>query len=111
VAAQNPADPGVLVLSEFAGAARELDTAVLVNPHDIDGMAQKISFALSMRVEERRERWLAMIDKLKSASVQIWFSDFVRALGEVRRTALPVATRSNVPIPFGRSERSIAHTR
>ena len=111
VAAQNPSDPGVLVLSEFAGAARELDTAVLVNPHDIDGMAQKISLALSMRLEERRERWLAMIDKLKSASVQIWFSDFVRALGEVRRTALPVATRSNVPIPFGRSERSIAHTR
>jgi trehalose 6-phosphate synthase len=111
VAAQNPSDPGVLVLSEFAGAARELDTAVLVNPHDIDGMAQKISLALTMRVEERRERWLAMIDKLKSASVQIWFSDFVRALGEVRRTTLPVATRSNVPLPFGRAERSIAQTR
>ena len=39
VAAQNPFDPGVLVLSEFAGAARELDGAVLVNPHDIDGLA------------------------------------------------------------------------
>ena len=46
VAAQNPADPGVLVLSEFAGAARELDAAVLVNPHDIDGMAQAIGRAL-----------------------------------------------------------------
>jgi trehalose 6-phosphate synthase len=111
VAAQNPSDPGVLVLSEFAGAARELDTAVLVNPHDIDGMAQKISLALSMRLEERRERWLAMIDKLKSASVQTWFSDFVRALGEVRRAALPVAARGNVPVPFGRAERSIAQTR
>jgi trehalose-6-phosphate synthase len=64
-----------------------------------------------MRVEERRERWLAMIDKLKSASVQIWFSDFVRALAEVRRTTLPVATRSNVPVPFSRTERSIAQTR
>ncbi len=40
VAAQNPADPGVLVLSKFAGAANELDTALLVNPHDIDGMAR-----------------------------------------------------------------------
>lgn len=39
VAAQNPIDPGVLVLSKFAGAANELDTALLVNPHDIDGMA------------------------------------------------------------------------
>ena len=43
VAAQNPENPGVLVLSEFAGAARELDAAVLVNPHDIDGMAQKLA--------------------------------------------------------------------
>ena len=43
VAAQNPADPGVLVLSKFAGAANELDTALLVNPHDIDGMARTIA--------------------------------------------------------------------
>jgi len=48
VAAQNPADPGVLVLSKFAGAANELDTALLVNPHDIDGMARTIATALSM---------------------------------------------------------------
>ena len=46
VAAQNPADPGVLVLSKFAGAANELDTALLVNPHDIDGMARTIATAL-----------------------------------------------------------------
>ena len=48
VAAQNPDDPGVLVLSKFAGAANELDTALLVNPHDIDGMARTIAVALSM---------------------------------------------------------------
>ena len=42
VAAQNPFDPGVLVLSEFAGAAKQLDTALLVNPHDIEGMARKL---------------------------------------------------------------------
>jgi trehalose 6-phosphate synthase len=111
VAAQNPSDPGVLVLSEFAGAARELDAAVLVNPHDIDGMAQKISGALTMPLEERRERWLAMIDKLKSSSVQAWFSDFVRALGETRRAALPVAARNSFPVPIGRAERSVAQTR
>ena len=46
VAAQNPADPGVLVLSKFAGAANELDTALLVNPHDIDSMARTIATAL-----------------------------------------------------------------
>jgi trehalose 6-phosphate synthase len=111
VAAQDPSDPGVLVLSEFAGAARELDAAVLVNPHDIDGMAQKISVALRMPVEERRERWLAMIGKLKATSVQTWFSDFVQTLAEVRRVALPVAARSNPPVPFGRAERNVAQTR
>jgi trehalose 6-phosphate synthase len=110
VAAQNPADPGVLVLSEFAGAARELDTALLVNPHDIDGMAQKISIALSMSLEERRERWLPMIEKLRSASVQGWFSDFVHALEEVRTTTLPLQALGLPAIPLGRAERSLAQT-
>jgi trehalose 6-phosphate synthase len=90
VAAQNPFDPGVLVLSAFAGAARELDAALLVNPHDIDGMARQIAIALTMSIEERRERWQSMMTKLKRASVQNWFSDFLRTLAEVRRApALP----------------------
>ena len=65
VAAQNPADPGVLVLSKFAGAANELDTALLVNPHDIDGMARTIAMALSMPLTERRMRYEAMMEKLR----------------------------------------------
>jgi trehalose 6-phosphate synthase len=108
VAAQNPSDPGVLVLSEFAGAARELDTAVLVNPHDIDGMAQKISMALRMPIEERRERWDAMIGKLRSTSVQSWFSDFTAELSQVRRTAVPIsARRVRHLLPF-QTERGLA---
>ena len=90
VAAQNPSDPGVLVLSAFAGAARELDAALLVNPHDIDGMARQIAIALAMSIDERRERWQSMVIKLRRASVQNWFSDFLRTLSEVRRApALP----------------------
>jgi trehalose 6-phosphate synthase len=85
VAAQNPFDPGVLVLSSFAGAARQLDTALLVNPHDIDGMARRIAAALAMSLEERRERWHAMVAKLKASSVQNWFADFLRALENTRR--------------------------
>jgi trehalose 6-phosphate synthase len=65
VAAQNPVDPGVLVLSKFAGAANELDTALMVNPHDIDGMARTIATALSMPLTERRMRWEAMMAKLR----------------------------------------------
>jgi trehalose 6-phosphate synthase len=82
VAAQNPVDPGVLVLSKFAGAANELDTALLVNPNDIDGMARAIATALSMPLTERRLRWEAMMDKLRSATIQHWFADFVEALQE-----------------------------
>jgi trehalose 6-phosphate synthase len=80
VAAQNPDDPGVLVLSKFAGAANELDTALLVNPHDIDGMARTIATALSMPLLERRMRWEAMMAKLKRGSIQQWFASFVETL-------------------------------
>src|SRR5580698_9667858 len=84
VAAQNPADPGVLVLSKFAGAADELDTALLVNPHDIDGMARTIATALSMPLNERRLRWEAMMDKLRDHTIQGWFADFIEALRKTR---------------------------
>jgi trehalose 6-phosphate synthase len=84
VAAQNPVDPGVLVLSKFAGAANELDTALIVNPHDIDGMARTIATALSMPLTERRMRWEAMMAKLRCQTIQTWFADFTEALGECR---------------------------
>src|SRR4051812_46818273 len=80
VAAQNPENPGVLVLSKFAGAANELDTALLVNPHDIDGMARSIATAFSMPLNERRMRWEAMMAKLRAGTIQQWFADFTDAL-------------------------------
>src|SRR5712691_3662670 len=95
VAAQNPADPGVLVLSKFAGAANELDTALLVNPHDIDGMARTIAIALSMPLTERRMRWEAMMAKLRGHTIQQWFADFTDALRECqldREELAPVVT-------------------
>jgi len=88
VAAQNPADPGVLVLSKFAGAANELDTALLVNPHDIDGMARTIATALSMPLAERRLRYEAMMQTLSRHTIQRWFADFIDALQECRQTRL-----------------------
>jgi trehalose 6-phosphate synthase len=84
VAAQNPADPGVLVLSKFAGAANELDTALLVNPHDIDSMARTIASALAMPLPERQMRWEAMMMKLRSHTIQQWFADFVESLQSVQ---------------------------
>ena len=89
VAAQNPADPGVLVLSKFAGAANELDTALLVNPHDIDGMAHTIATALSMPLTERRMRWEAMMTKLRNHTIQQWFADFIDALQDSQLDKAP----------------------
>jgi len=80
VAAQSPVDPGVLVLSKFAGAANELDAALQVNPHDIDGMARTIAMALAMPLNERRMRYEIMMAKLRRHSIQQWFADFVEAL-------------------------------
>jgi trehalose 6-phosphate synthase len=103
VAAQNPADPGVLVLSKFAGAANELDTALLVNPHDIDGMAQAIAVALSMPLLERRMRWEAMMVKLRRRSIQQWFTGFVEALQNARaerETAVQPMARPPISWPL-----------
>jgi len=72
------------VLSEFAGAAKELDAALLVNPHDIDGMAQAFARALYMSADERRARWTAMMAKLRANSVQSWFADFVTSLADAQ---------------------------
>jgi len=106
VAAQNPFDPGVLVLSSFAGAAKELDAALLVNPHDIDAVAHQISVALTMSVEERRERWQQMVTKLRRAPVQSWFADFLHTLSEVRRApTLP----ANLPLVLERAQKMALH--
>ncbi|SDO35126.1 trehalose 6-phosphate synthase [Afipia sp. GAS231] len=86
IAAQNPVDPGILILSTFAGAAKELDAALLVDPHDVDSMALQIARALAMTIEERRERWQQMVTKLKRGSLQNWFSAFLDALSEARRS-------------------------
>jgi len=80
VASQPPEDPGVLVLSCFAGAARELAEAVIVNPFDIEGMAEAILQGLSMPLGERRERWTAMMNVLERNDITAWRESFVRAL-------------------------------
>jgi trehalose 6-phosphate synthase len=100
VAAQNPLDPGVLVLSEFAGAARQLDTAVIVNPHDIEGMAQGLMQALSMPIGERRERWNAMMVKLKDFALDAWFADFVAMLMDC---GAPTDMVTKPPVPLAAS--------
>jgi trehalose 6-phosphate synthase len=80
VAAQNPEDPGVLILSRFAGAARECETALLVNPYDPDSVAAALGQALSMPLDERRERYEAMFRVLSRNDIQYWADRFLGAL-------------------------------
>ena len=82
VAAQNPDDPGVLVLSCFAGAAAQLESAVIVNPHSSEDMADGIARALAMPLAERRERHKAMLDCIVSQDVAWWSRSFMEALAE-----------------------------
>ena len=67
-------------MSCFAGAARELGGAVIVNPFDIEGMAEAILRGLKMPVGERKERWVAMMKVLERNDITAWRERFVRAL-------------------------------
>ncbi|MFD2172927.1 alpha,alpha-trehalose-phosphate synthase (UDP-forming) [Rhodobacter lacus] len=81
IAAQNPEDPGVLVLSQFAGAAEQMGQALIVNPHDTEQMATAILTALAMSQSERRERYQALIEVLLTQDVRWWSENFLRELG------------------------------
>ena len=80
VAAQKPEDPGMLVLSCFAGAVRELGEAIIVNPYDLEAMAEAIWQGLQMPIEERRERWAAMMATLRRNDINAWRERFLEAL-------------------------------
>jgi trehalose 6-phosphate synthase len=82
VASQPPEDPGVLVLSCLAGAAQELRDAVIVNPFDVEGMAEAILQSLNMPLGERKERWTAMMKVLERNDITAWRENFVRALSQ-----------------------------
>jgi trehalose 6-phosphate synthase len=70
------------VLSCFAGAARELGDALLVNPFDIDGMAEALHDALAMPLGERIERWQSMMATLEQNDITAWRENFVAALAQ-----------------------------
>ncbi|AJY10743.1 alpha,alpha-trehalose-phosphate synthase (UDP-forming) [Burkholderia dolosa] len=87
LAAQDEADPGVLVLSRFAGAAEQLKEALLVNPYDTQGTAQAIQRALAMPLEERRQRHTALMATVRKTDVHWWRTRFLEALIEAAEVA------------------------
>ncbi|MFC3294225.1 trehalose-6-phosphate synthase [Modicisalibacter luteus] len=83
VAAQDPEDPGVLVLSHLAGASWELQEGALVcNPYDAEGVADMLDQALVMPLEERKARWQQMIEVLRKNDIHYWCQKFLDSLGK-----------------------------
>lgn len=91
VAAQSDDDPGVLVLSQFAGAAHELTEALIVNPFDPDAITEAMHQGLSMAVPERRERHLALKEKVFRTTAHAFSQRFMEALSHVKAQSGPRA--------------------
>lgn len=83
VAAQDPANPGVLVLSQFAGAANELDAALIVNPYDRDEVASALNRALEMPLAERISRHAQMLAVIKENDIHHWQARFIHDLQQI----------------------------
>jgi len=89
VAAQDPDDPGVLVLSRFAGAAQQMREAVIVNPFSREEMSEGLKQALTMDRSERIARWKSLMDGVVSKDVKGWRDGFVGALKAAHEPRLP----------------------
>jgi trehalose 6-phosphate synthase len=87
VAAQDPMDPGVLILSKFAGAAEQLTNAVIVNPNDKLEVAEAIRDALQMNQQERIGRWQSMMQLVRHRDVSWWAAAFLKELVAQQREA------------------------
>jgi trehalose 6-phosphate synthase len=84
VAAQDPEDPGVLLLSQFAGAAVEMRDAILTNPYHVDGMARDLDRALRMDLGERKARHTRLLATVQRSNAVTWAEGFLDALAATR---------------------------
>jgi len=80
VAAQNPNDPGVLILSELAGASVQLTDALIINPYDVDSIADALAQAIAMPLNERINRHQKMLQIIKHSTIQHWRTNFIESL-------------------------------
>ena len=85
VAAQDPLDPGVLVLSQFAGSAEQLKEALIVNPYDAEAVAAALRKALEMPKSERQGRHAMLLDKVRAEDIDWWREQYLEALVEDER--------------------------
>jgi trehalose 6-phosphate synthase len=108
VAAQNPADPGVLVLSRFAGAAEQLTDALIVNPYDAEAVADCLHHGLTMALEERQARHKSLLASIRNSSAKQFCQSFLAALRAHPSShgALPECLTD--PAPFASASPSLA---
>ena len=83
---------GVLILSQFTGASRELRDALIVNPYDIDQTAEAIRFALTMEPNEQRARMERMRQTIHERNIYRWAADLVSELARLRPAREPKAS-------------------
>jgi trehalose 6-phosphate synthase len=93
VAAQDPDDPGVLILSRFAGAAEQMTDAMIVNPYSPEDLADAIGAGLAMPRRERVRRWSRLMSDVERCDVRAWRDAFVAALAGARGRRAPEAER------------------
>ncbi len=94
VAAQDPEDPGVLILSRFAGAAYQLTDAVLVNPYSPDDISHAIRIALDMPLTERKARWKKLARGVKGENVTRWMKLYLRDLDALAPPESPASLQA-----------------
>lgn len=85
IAAQNPADPGVVILSRFAGAAEQLRESIIVNPYNLDEVADAIKTGLEMPLDERKARFEKLFQSIKTYDTFTWRRSFLTSLATVAR--------------------------
>lgn len=96
VAAQDPANPGVLILSRFAGAANELTSALLVNPYDRDDVAAAMDRALTMPLAERISRHAEMLEIIQKNDIDAWQKRFIADLKRIAPRSADSVLQNNV---------------
>ncbi|HYG25754.1 MAG TPA: alpha,alpha-trehalose-phosphate synthase (UDP-forming) [Caulobacteraceae bacterium] len=105
VAAQNPSDPGVLILSRFAGAALQMREALIVNPYSPEELSDAMKRALTMSREERIDRWQSLYECVEEEDVTAWRDSYVRALSDDKEP-IEIVPR---PLSAPRSEGYASH--
>lgn len=84
IASQNAENPGVLILSKFAGAAKKLTNALLINPYDVEACSQALKQAINMRLDERIDRWKPMKNYIDAHNTEQWCDSFLNILRSVK---------------------------